>query len=126
MLLTAFSPASFAIPMVVVIITMAIIGGVNSITGALAGAAVVTVLNEFLRRVENGVDIAGIHLNTPTGMSGAVLGVALILMLRWRPAGLLSAYELQFERGRDRPASIPSAAPASNPSPGGTHAGQRV
>ena len=58
MLLTAFSPASFAIPLVVVVLTMAIIGGVNSITGALTGAAVVTVLNELLRRVEDGVDVA--------------------------------------------------------------------
>ena len=34
MLLTAFSPASFTIPLVVVVLTMAIIGGVNSVTGA--------------------------------------------------------------------------------------------
>ena len=124
MLLTAFSPASFAIPLVVVVLTMAIIGGVNSITGAIAGAAVVTVLNELLRRVEDGVDVVGLHLKTPTGMSGAVLGVALILMLRWRPAGLLSAFELQVEGRGDRPATVPSAAPT--PSPGGTHARQRV
>jgi branched-chain amino acid transport system permease protein len=127
MLLTAFSPASFAIPLVVVVLTMAIIGGVQSITGALTGAAVVTVLNELLRRVENGVDVFGVHLNTATGMSGAVLGVALILMLRWRPAGLLSAYELQIEPRGHRPAPAPTAsAPTPTPSPGGTHASQRV
>jgi ABC-type branched-subunit amino acid transport system permease subunit len=33
-------------------------------------------------------------------MSAAVLGLALILMLRWRPEGLLSAYELQVEDRR--------------------------
>jgi branched-chain amino acid transport system permease protein len=126
MLLTAFSPASFAIPLVVVVLTMAIIGGVNSITGALTGAAVVTVLNEVLRRVENGVDIAGVHLKTATGMSAAVLGIALIAMLRWRPEGLLSAFELQIEGSRDRPAEAPAATTASTRSPGGTHAGQRV
>jgi branched-chain amino acid transport system permease protein len=126
MLLTAFSPASFAIPLVVVVLTMAIIGGVNSITGALTGAAVVTVLNELLRRVEDGVDVFGLHLKTATGMSGAVLGIALILMLRWRPAGLLSAFELQVEGRGDRPAAVPAAAEAPTASPGGTHAGQRV
>jgi branched-chain amino acid transport system permease protein len=104
MLLTAFSPASFAIPLVVVVLTMAIVGGINSITGALAGAAVVTVLNELLRRVEDGVDVLGVHLKTATGMSAAVLGIALILVLRWRPEGLLSAYELQLEGRGDRPA----------------------
>jgi branched-chain amino acid transport system permease protein len=128
MLLTAFSPASFTISLAVVVLTMAIIGGVNSITGALVGAAVVSVLNELLRRVENGVDVVGFHLNTPTGMSGAVLGIALILMLRWRPAGLLSAFELQLEPGGKQPAKAPSAtaAASANPNPGGSHAGQRV
>jgi branched-chain amino acid transport system permease protein len=124
MLLTAFSPASFAIPLVVVVLTMAIIGGVQSITGAIAGAAVVTVINELLRRVEDGVDVFGVHLKTATGMSGAVLGIALILMLRWRPAGLLSAFELQLEGRGDRPVTLPS--PASAPTPEETHAGQRV
>jgi branched-chain amino acid transport system permease protein len=104
MLLTAFSPASFAIPLVVVVLTMAIIGGVNSITGALAGAALVAVLNELLRRVEDGVDVFGVHVKAATGMSAAVLGIALILTLRWRPAGLLSAWELQFGASRTRQA----------------------
>jgi branched-chain amino acid transport system permease protein len=95
MLITAFSPASFTIALGVVVITMAIIGGINSISGALAGAAAVTVLNEAFRRVENGFNVADWHIQAPTGISSAVLGVALILMLRWRPEGLLSAYELQ-------------------------------
>ncbi len=35
-----------------------------------------------------------------------LFGVALIAMLRWRPAGLISAYELQFEGRRDRPTQM--------------------
>jgi branched-chain amino acid transport system permease protein len=96
MLLTAFSPASFALGLAVVVLTMAIIGGVNSITGALVGATLVTALNEVLRRIEDGVDVAGIHIKASTGMSAAVLGIALILTLRLRPAGLLSSYEFQL------------------------------
>jgi branched-chain amino acid transport system permease protein len=135
MLLTAFSPASFAIPLVVVILTMAIVGGINSITGAVIGAALVTVLNELMRRVENGVTVLGVHLSAPTGISAAVLGVALILTLRWRPEGVMSAYELQFDRPRP-PAEEPAAEgaaiePASPAQPetltkGDTHASQRV
>jgi len=70
--------------------------------------------------------VFGLHLKTATGMSGAVLGIALILMLRWRPAGLLSAFELQVEGRGDRPVAVPAAANAPTASPGGTHAGQRV
>lgn len=99
-LLTAFSPASFFIPQLVVVLTMAIIGGIQSITGAITGAAVITVLTEILRRIESGVTIAGIDIQAATGISAAVLGVALILMLRWRPEGLLGASEVQFEGQR--------------------------
>ena len=104
MLITAFSPASFTISLAVVVLTMTIIGGVNSITGALVGASLVTVLNEVLRRVEDGVDIAGVHLKAATGISAAVLGVVLIVTLRLRPAGIFSSYEFQLGVGeRVRP-----------------------
>ena len=109
MLITAFSPASFTISLAVVVLTMAIVGGINSITGALAGASLIAVLNEILRRVEDGVDVAGIHIEAATGISGAVLGIALILTLRLRPAGLLSAYEFQLGLGsRPRVAEAPA------------------
>ena len=111
-------------------LTMAIVGGINSITGAVIGAALVTVLNEFMRRVENGVNVLGVHLNAPTGISAAVLGVALILTLRWRPEGLMSAFELQFDRPR-RAADDPDVETATPPQPetfskGDSHASQRV
>jgi branched-chain amino acid transport system permease protein len=130
MLLTAFSPASFAIPLVVVVLTMAIVGGVNSITGAVVGAALVTVLNEAMRRVENGTHVLGVHLSAPTGISAAVLGVALILTLRWRPEGLMSAFELQFDR-RKPAAGEPAADATTTAQPetfskGDSHASQRV
>jgi branched-chain amino acid transport system permease protein len=109
MLLTAFSPASFAISLSVIVLTMAIVGGVNSITGALAGAALVTLLNEGLRRVEDGVDVAGIHIKSATGISAAVLGIALIVTLRLRPAGLFASYEFQLGvGGRRRAGEVPT------------------
>ena len=115
MLLSAFSPASFTLGLAVIVLTMAIVGGINSITGALAGAALITLLNETMRRVENGVHIFGLHLKAATGISAAVLGVALIVTLRLRPEGLFSAYELQFLKRNHEPE--PDAAPA--PTEGG-------
>ncbi|MGH2991794.1 MAG: branched-chain amino acid ABC transporter permease [Solirubrobacterales bacterium] len=117
-LLTAFSPASFVIPQVVVILTMAIVGGIGSITGAVTGAALVTVLNELLRRTEEGFGIAGLEIKAATGMSAAVLGIALILMLRWRPAGLLSAYEVQLGGRRRSPTAREGPAPMPETSVG--------
>jgi branched-chain amino acid transport system permease protein len=105
-LLTAFSPASFFLPQLVVIITMAILGGVNSISGALVGAALVTVLNELLRRMESGFSIAGLHVDPTGGIASAVFGVLLIVMLRWRPSGLLGAGEAQIRLGA-KPRVVP-------------------
>ncbi|MUN37248.1 branched-chain amino acid ABC transporter permease [Actinomadura litoris] len=111
-LLTAFSPGSFYIPQLVLVVAMAIVGGIGGISGALLGTAVVTVLNELLRRVESGVSVAGVDVHAPSGISFAALGVALILMLRWRPAGLLGAAEVQFEARPPVPADDGPARPA--------------
>jgi hypothetical protein len=61
----------FTLGLAVIVLTMAIVGGINTITGAIVGAALITVLNETMRRVENGVHIFGLHLNAATGISAA-------------------------------------------------------
>ncbi len=120
-LLTAFSPASFYIPQLVVVITMAIIGGIHSITGALAGATVITVLNELMRQVESGTSIFGTSMQLPSGISFAILGVALILILRWRPAGLLGSLEVEVGAragagSREGPIDVVAGSPQSRDS----------
>lgn len=121
MLLTAFSPASFFLPQLVVVLTMAIIGGINSITGAVTGAALVTVLNEGLRRLEGGFSLGAIDVAPAEGISAAVFGLLLILMLRWRPAGLADSFEAQAGRGRERPGP---GGPAQGPSSPASRAGE--
>jgi hypothetical protein len=83
-----------------------------------------------MRRVENGVTVLGVHVNAPAGISAAVLGVALILTLRWRPEGLMSAYELQLDRRNPttEDAAVEAAVPAQPEtlSKGDSHASQRV
>ncbi|MER7542542.1 branched-chain amino acid ABC transporter permease [Spirillospora sp. NPDC127506] len=124
-LLTAFSPASFYIAQLVLVIAMAIVGGIGGISGALLGAAVITVLNELLRRVESGMSVAGTEIHAPTGISSAVLGVALIVMLRWRPHGLLGSAELQFEGSAPARAEpeAPRTVPEDSPEAVGRTAG---
>ncbi len=95
--LTAFSPNGFFVPQIVGVLTMSILGGLNSISGALAGSALISFLNEGLRRLEGGVTIGSLHIGPAVGISQAVLGVVLIAMLRWRPGGLLEALELELD-----------------------------
>lgn len=99
-LLTAFSPGSFYLNQTVLIVAMAIVGGINSVTGALVGATIITALNEVTRRLEGGVDIGGLTLDLPAGVAAAVMGVALILTLKWRPDGLVGHLELVLRHRR--------------------------
>ena len=112
--LTSFDPTSFYVPQVVVILTMAIIGGLGSVSGAVLGATVISVLEELLRRAENGVNLGPIHFHPAPGIDQAALGVALIVMLRWRPGGLLGALELEFDP-RARGAAAHTAKPVGEP-----------
>ena len=91
--LTAFSPDSFFVSQIVGVLVMAIIGGLGSISGALVGAAIISVLAELLRRIEGGLSIGPLAIPSAVGISELVFGVALIVMLRWRPAGVLGAQE---------------------------------
>ena len=100
--LTAFSPDSFFISQVVGVLVMAIIGGLSSISGALVGATVISVLVEILRNLEAGIPVGSLVVQAPAGISQAVLGVVLILMLRWRPAGITGPLELEIDPRRWR------------------------
>lgn len=95
--LTAFSPDSFFVPQIVGVLVMAIIGGLGSISGALVGASLISVLAELLRHLESGLSLGPLHVQAPTGISQAVLGVLLIATLRWRPEGILGPQELELD-----------------------------
>jgi ABC-type branched-subunit amino acid transport system permease subunit len=55
------------------------------------------VLAELLRRIEGGFSIGPLAIPSAVGISELVFGMALILTLRWRPAGVLGAEELEID-----------------------------
>ena len=67
---------------------MAILGGLNSVSGAVVGAFVLSAINEVLRRLEGGFNLGITHVPSVPEMSQLVLGVGLIALLRWRPEGI--------------------------------------
>lgn len=72
---TFVSPTSFGFNVSVELVTMVIIGGLGSIYGSFLGAAILTLLPEFLRVVQD-YDIV-------------VYGVMLIVMIMFMPGGLV-------------------------------------
>ncbi len=91
-LLTAYSPKTFYISAAVPVIVMTILGGANSVTGAVVGAVTLTFIQEVLRHVESG-SVFGVSVPSVHGIAQAAVGVVLILLLIKRPTGLMGGYE---------------------------------
>jgi branched-chain amino acid transport system permease protein len=66
----------------ILILSMIVLGGMGSIKGAIVGAAILGSLGEILRELLQRVQLGGARY--------LVFGIILILMMRFRPAGLLS------------------------------------
>jgi branched-chain amino acid transport system permease protein len=118
--LTAFSPNSFYLNQTIPIVVMVVLGGANSVTGAVVGATLLTAWQEFVRNVENG-HIGPLHFPAVNGIAELSLGVGLIVLLLARPEGVMSAWEPQFlarRRRRDHPPPVGSAAGTTAPDPG--------
>ncbi len=75
-IMTFIAPASFGFNFSVELLTMVVIGGLGSIYGSFLGAAILTMLPEFLRVFQN-FDIV-------------IYGLMLILMTMFMPGGLIS------------------------------------
>ncbi|MBL0922698.1 MAG: branched-chain amino acid ABC transporter permease, partial [Phycisphaerales bacterium] len=84
----AILPHAFYFQMTFLLVTMVILGG-YSVTGAVLGAAVVTLLAEGLRRAENGIAIGGFQLTEAPGLTGMALALIIVLILTLRPQGIL-------------------------------------
>jgi branched-chain amino acid transport system permease protein len=108
------NPESFTFLESIGVLSMVILGGMGSIPGAILGATVVTVLNLqvlkgmslWLNSLRNaGVTILGYNLaNLPTQLEPAkyermIFGIILVLMMIYRPQGILPARRRSRELG---------------------------
>jgi branched-chain amino acid transport system permease protein len=95
----AFTPDAFYLQTTFITLVMLIIGGVRSLSGAVAGTIVVSFVQELLVRAESG------SLGIPARPGVAAVGVSAILlaMLIWRPSGLTGGREITWPFGRVEP-----------------------
>ena len=92
--ITSFSPVAFYLTQTFLIVAMLIIGGSGSVAGAVVGVVVVTLLSEGLRAVENSLNMAGALPFTVSGLTEVCLAIAMILILIFRPAGIMHGREV--------------------------------
>ena len=111
---TFVSPETFTFLQSVGVLTMVILGGIGSITGVIVGATVVTLLNiqvlqsfslflSQLRQSDSVIPILNWHWShlsnqlDPSKYQRLIFGVVLVLMMIYRPTGLLPAVRRKRE-----------------------------
>lgn len=92
--ITSFSPKAFFLKETFVILSMLVIGGANTVTGAVIGAFIVTAVFEGLRATEAAINQAQIFSEQVVGLTEIVLALAMIAVLALRPGGLFATHEI--------------------------------
>jgi branched-chain amino acid transport system permease protein len=103
--LGAFSPSKFYFDDTLTLLTMLIVGGMSTVSGAICGAVVVTLTIEILRRAESGIDLFGWHTPELFGMTQAGLCLLILIVMYRRPAGLLGRREIDAAWTKNEAAS---------------------
>lgn len=98
--LTSFQPGQFYLSQVFVVLAMLVIGGPGSVSGAVVGTLLVTLLSEGLRAVEVQLNLMQVFSGQVVGLTEFLLATAMIVILVFRPAGLLKGRELRLPSPR--------------------------
>ena len=94
-------PDRFFFDYAMLTLVMLIVGGRNSVTGAVLGVAVMTAARELARRLgQDGFEVFGVGLDDAPldwifreNLNSVVLGVAMVAFMIWRPTGILEDWE---------------------------------
>ena len=92
--ITSFSPKAFYLRETFLILSMLVIGGANTVTGAVVGTFIVTVAYEGLRGIEGVLNEIKLTGEPVIGLTEIVLALAMIVVLVLRPGGLFPTREI--------------------------------
>ncbi len=120
-------PDLFFFDYTLITLVMLVVGGRNSVTGAMLGVVVITVVREVARRLGSaGYELFGIGLDDAPldwvfreGLPTVVLGAAMVGFMILRPGGLIGDWELdawlsrRFGGSTEVPGDVATAAPAA-------------
>jgi branched-chain amino acid transport system permease protein len=96
--LGAAAPGDFFIDETVLTLLMLVVGGAESLAGAVVGTVFVSIVAEALRRVEDGGDLGLFHMAPRPGIQQVALALLLLATLLLRPRGLTGGREVSWPR----------------------------
>ncbi len=98
--LGVLNPNSFYLEITFISLAMLVVGGIGSLSGAVMGVLVLSIIIELLVRAEQGVEIGEKLFSLPAGTQEVLIGIIMILMLILRPTGLTAGRELKLSSKR--------------------------
>ncbi|MBM3516718.1 MAG: branched-chain amino acid ABC transporter permease [Alphaproteobacteria bacterium] len=87
------SADAFFLNITVITLAMLVIGGRNSLAGAVVGVIAVTTVTEVFRRIEAGFTIGDVVVAAPVGLTEVALAIFMLGILIFRPAGIMGGNE---------------------------------
>ena len=92
-------PRVFGLHLVFNVVTMIVIGGLGSISGAVLGAALITGFTEIFAPIEEGFIFLGLfEMPRLLGLTTLLLAALLIIILVVRPEGIMGGREFNFSK----------------------------
>ncbi|MCK9342233.1 MAG: branched-chain amino acid ABC transporter permease [Synergistaceae bacterium] len=96
-LITTIDPKMFNFQLTFNILMIVVAGGLGSITGSMVGAVVITVLLEWLRFVEDTIEIGSFVIVGIPGMRMVIFSLVLLLIILYRREGIIGGYEFSWD-----------------------------
>jgi branched-chain amino acid transport system permease protein len=99
---TTAEPTTYDFNVSITVLSILIVGGLGSIRGVLAGTGIVMGFDIFLKKLTEELQRAGLDSGstvflTPANWKFLVFGLALVLMMRFRPEGILPSSRIKRE-----------------------------
>jgi branched-chain amino acid transport system permease protein len=91
---------SYFLGMTLMTLAMLVVGGMRSMAGAVVGVLTLTIVIEVFRQLEYGIEIGGTVLALPAGVQELALALAILLILIFRPRGIMAGHEISWPFGR--------------------------
>ena len=97
------SPESFTLMESIMVVCMVVLGGMGNIAGVILGAALLTITPELLRAIINPLqrELFGRMVVDPENLRMLLFGLALIVVMLFRPAGLWPSSRRKEELSHD-------------------------
>ena len=108
--LGAFSPKDFYFNLTFLLMSMLILGGISTVSGAVGGTAVIVLMVDLLRRLEGGATVLGLELPEVFGLTDIGVGLVILAVMYRLRDGLFGVREVDERLFPEAPvAAAPTA-----------------